>query len=117
VAGQATVGRDRFLARHGGNAVAAGVSGQAPVVVRDHIQRCAGGAQQVGPGPLDDVGLVRLEGPNTVEHGGLHVAQQRNVGVGVGAAQHGDPPVVLAAALNARRDPWTRCFAVAGSAA
>ncbi len=96
MAGQAPVDRDRLLDHAvGGDAVAAGLLGEALVVGRDGSERLARRVQQRGSRLLDDVGLVDLERPNSLQHSRFQVTQQLDVDVRVEAAQRRDPPEVV----------------------
>ena len=66
MAGQAPVVRDYLLGHTvGGDAVAAGLLGEALVVGRHRRECLAYRVQQCGSRLLDDVGLVDLESPNS----------------------------------------------------
>ena len=78
MAGQAPVDRDYLLGHTvGGDAVAAGLLGEALVVGRDHGERLARRVQQRGSRLFDDVGLVDLESPNSLQHRRLRSRSSR----------------------------------------
>ena len=78
MAGQAPVVRDYLLGHTvGGDAVAAGLLGEALVVGRHRRECLAYRVQQRGSRLLDDVSFVDLESPNSFQHSRLRSRSSR----------------------------------------